>query len=443
MSNSFPKVVILYETFSQNSGGGITLTNLFKEWPKENIANIVDGAMLCQIASDDICSNFYALGNDERKTWGIFSFFQKNYNSGRYQFLIDQKINNHKPAPSKIAKLKSKLILSFRNLLSKIGLNNSIYRYEVSPKLLQWIEEFEPDIIYSQLSNYKVMKFTEQLVNSTHKKLVVHVMDDWFCSNTNGGMLSFYWKYRIDQTLRSVLDNASLMLSISEGMSDAYRVKYGKTFHPFHNPIETETWLIHQKKEASISTPPEANVLYAGRIGIGTSSSVIDIAKAIEELNREGYTIHLNIQTTSISPEIYKKLLKLPSVRFNSVVKYTQLPAVFSAADLLVLPIDFETKGSEFLKYSMPTKASEYMISGTPILVYCSPDVSLNWHAKKHNWALIVESKCRKDLKKTITQALYDDNLRKKLQKTATRFASSNYDAKIVREKFKQRISSI
>ena len=39
---------------------------------------------------------------------------------------------------------------------------------------------------------------------------------------------------------------------------------------------------------------------------------------------------------------------------------------------------DFDKKSISFLKYSMPTKASEYMISGTPVLVYSHGETAVS-----------------------------------------------------------------
>ena len=59
-------------------------------------------------------------------------------------------------------------------------------------------------------------------------------------------------------------------------------------------------------------------------------------------------------------------------LKINKKVPYTQLPDVFAKVDLLLLSNDFDNNSITYLKYSMPTKASEYMISGTPTLVYSS-----------------------------------------------------------------------
>jgi glycosyltransferase involved in cell wall biosynthesis len=102
------------------------------------------------------------------------------------------------------------------------------------------------------------------------------------------------------------------------------------------------------------------------------------------------------------------------------------------------MPIDFSKKGIRFLKYSMPTKASEFMISGTPVLLYADERVSLVSHAQKHGWAGIVSKQDAELLKSEIINLLTNHELRLKLSTTAKKYAIDNFDALIVREQFRK-----
>jgi glycosyltransferase involved in cell wall biosynthesis len=87
----------------------------------------------------------------------------------------------------------------------------------------------------------------------------------------------------------------------------------------------------------------------------------------------------------------------------------------------------------------MPTKVSEFMISGTPILLYCDPKVSLLDHAKKHQWAHIVSDKKQSVLKTEIVELISNLELRKKISTTAIEYASNQYATSKIREDFKNK----
>jgi len=117
---------------------------------------------------------------------------------------------------------------------------------------------------------------------------------------------------------------------------------------------------------------------------------------------------------------------------------YTALPSKFSAADLLLLPQDFDKKSVQFLRYSFPTKVSEYMISGTPVLVYGDERTGLTQYALKDKWAYVVTQNTRAALVKAITELYSNLSLREELGNRAQQIAIEREDAEVVRENFRQ-----
>ena len=152
-TNKYPKVLIIGETFHIKSGGGITLTNLFYKWQKNKLAVAND-----RVIDDDfsICENYYHFGDEEQRKKWPFSYFSTNHPSG---FINDNDVLNQ----SKIVNNKGKALTIvirnsfkswFTNLLLFTGLSNFFYKTKVSKKLLTWINDFKPDIIYFQINNY-------------------------------------------------------------------------------------------------------------------------------------------------------------------------------------------------------------------------------------------------------------------------------------------------
>jgi len=86
----------------------------------------------------------------------------------------------------------------------------------------------------------------------------------------------------------------------------------------------------------------------------------------------------------------------------------------------------------------MPTKASEYMVSGSPILLYSSIETAVTKHAMKNNWAYVVSENTNDSLTTAIAKLYHDPALRKDLGERAKEFAIKNEDAEVVREKFRE-----
>jgi len=429
----YPKILIISETFKSKSGGGITLSNLFRGYPKDLLANAIDAVFVPDIESDEICSNFYSLGNEERKILPIFSFLHSAYPSGKYEFKVN---TEKKESVLKKNKIKNTLKKIVNPVFDFLGINHILFHYKISNRLKVWIKEFKPDIIYSQLSNIEIMNFTLALKEFTGAKLVIHIMDDWPSTIGNRQLTGYYWKSQADKLFKKIINQTDLLLSISEGMSVEYQKRYGKEFIPFHNPIETETWKKFSKKDYQIDKE-NIKILYAGRIGTGISDSLLSCAKAIERLKCAGNNINLIVQTTSVNSTTLIKLKKFNCVVVNPVVKYSELPQIFSNADILLMPVDFSKKGINFLRYSMPTKASEFMISGTPIMLFCDPKVSLSQHALKYGWAYHVEHNDSIILSEAIKYLIDNENIRIGIAQTAVKFAEHHFDANRVSVNFK------
>jgi glycosyltransferase involved in cell wall biosynthesis len=115
-----------------------------------------------------------------------------------------------------------------------------------------------------------------------------------------------------------------------------------------------------------------------------------------------------------------------------------KMPQIFNKADILILSLDFSEQSIKFTKYSMPTKASEYMASGTPILLYASSETAIANHALNHKWAYVVSEKNKTVLEKAIIDLYKKKELRMLLGTTAKEFAQKQYDGNYVRAQFRR-----
>src|ERR1017187_5091549 len=141
----FPKVLILNQPFTYETGGGITLTNLFAGWPSEKVA-VVCQSYLLKNSNTDICKRYYQLGHKEHKFMFPLNLIKRKHYSGPID-LNEYKIG----VPDKPkSKFRNKLIFRFLNpLLKYSGLSNGISKTKLSNALCKWLDEFNPEVIYA------------------------------------------------------------------------------------------------------------------------------------------------------------------------------------------------------------------------------------------------------------------------------------------------------
>lgn len=125
------------------------------------------------------------------------------------------------------------------------------------------------------------------------------------------------------------------------------------------------------------------------------------------------------------------------------MVAYNELPKVFAEADFLYLPYDFSAESIRFIKYSMPTKAPEYMISGTPVIVFGPGETALVEDAVQNKWAMTVTQNNVDRLAEAVAALVKDIGLRKQIADKAIGIAETNYNSEKVRNRFREVIASM
>ena len=442
----YKKVLIIGEAFSNIRGGGVTLSNLFRGWPKDKLFVATTPNQLVQI-NYNMCENYYCLGKDERKFRFPLNLIKKRHKSGKLKFnnniknIRNENLKENLEENKYISLFKEYITMFIETLLFWLGLYFLCIKLIPSNRFKQWINEIKPDIIYCQFSSLELMTFIEEISNFYQFKLIVHIMDDWPMTLNKSILFKKYWDKVILEKLKLILDKSNLLLSISEGMSIEYLKRYHKEFLPFHNPIDLEKWLPFKKENWEFEK--NFSILYTGRIGVANNQSIDAICKVIESINKENNNIRLDIFTGDYNSAYALSIMKYAGVTIHKPIRHDDIPKLLTSYDLLVLPLDFNKDGIKFARLSMPGKASEYMISGTPILLFSSDEMEVVRHAKIHKWALCVTENDNNLLKNAILKFYKDFNIRKMYGKTAHEYALINFDGEKIRKRFKNLICDI
>jgi len=430
-----PKVLIINQPFDTNTGGGVTLSNLFANWEKDKLAVACLGYLMTNDIDPKLCNNYYQLGQLERKWIFPLNLFGRKYYSGPINFTNDSKEN----IVTNRSKFRVKLITGYIHpILEYLGFYHFEVKTSLSAKFCQWLKDFNPDLIYVQPASLEDLNFCLEVKEYLKKPLIFHMMDDWPSTLGNKGLMKKYWKKRIDVKLRLLLDKTDLSLGISDYMAAEYKKRYNKEFIPFHNPINVDFWKSAQKKEFALSYDPV--LLYAGRIGLGIDTSLKTVAKAIEKVNKElGIEMKFALQTRETPTWINN----YDFIEHRSMVAYKELPKVFAEADFLILPYDFSEESMNFIKYSMPTKAPEYMASGTPIIVFGPDKTAMVEYAKDSQWAKVITRNDASFLSKSIKDLILNKKLREEISQKAVSLAEKKHDALRVTESFSKLLANL
>ena len=442
MIKKIPKVLIFGQSFNKNTGGGITLSNLFSGWPKDKIAvaNIGHGMRDIDFS---VCVNYYLLGKKEHKWVFPLSKLQRQFESGIVTPLNNKNNTLSNSKELTISKSYRKIFIEklFFPFVDYMGFSLKMSKLILSPSFKTWLDGYQPDVIYVQVSNLESINFVIALKEYLHKPVILHMMDDWPSVISSQGPLKNYWHNKVDTALRNLFNKCNLLLSISDAMTLEYEERFGLKFTAFHNPINIEDWLPYSKKDWYVKDM--FKILYTGRIGTANSESIKKIAKAVDSMCAEGFKISLDIFSPNINTENAKGLKIFKGVNLKNIVPHSKIPALLPQYDLLVLPLDFDKRALKFAKLSMPTKASEFMVSGTPVLVFAPQQTALAKYADKHKWAYLVTDTKEEIILNALKELYNNYTLRETLGERAKNLAIDTEDAQIIRFKFKEAICSV
>jgi glycosyltransferase involved in cell wall biosynthesis len=435
----FPRVLIVGNNFDFITGTGITLSNLFSGWDINNIAVASEFISNVETLNTSICRKYYLLGKAEVKYIWPLNLFTKIQESKTLNIEKEKVSNNsfiQDSDPSHTYYFKEVYSKYIKSILVYTGINEIKIKESVSENFIKWIKEFNPDVIYTLLGTLNSIRFISDIKKCVNIPIAVHFMDDW---PKRKRLFNNYWEKKIYKELSELLKNTSYYFTICESMGEEYNHRYGFQFKAFHNPIILEKWERFSKKDWKIEN--NLKIIYAGKINDDNKNSINDMCHAVNNLNSENIMVDFEIYIPQDNKKLLKNISELKGVKIFPSVNHNEMPLLLSRADILFLPLDFTNKCVNYTRFSMPSKTPEYMISGVPVLVYCSHDSALNKYAKSKDWAYVISERSVKKIKDGILKLYQDENLRKYYGSGAYNIAKSEHGQKYVREKFRNALS--
>jgi len=451
VATEFPRTLVYGHAFDSESGGGITLSNLFHGWDRDRLFAI---APIQEPAPDSICKHYYRLGPDEdRWIWPLSLVPRAGLPSGPVDLspppsrrTAGQR-SDPLPLGGSPGLRTSPLPLGgsprqlFYRSLSLLGSQDALRRSHLTPGLASWLDRLRPEVVYALFSSIPGMRLLHAVLDRTGAPFVAHMMDDWPATIYGSGALGPGLRREADRLLRSLLERAKVRIAISEDMRVEYEKRYGMPFVAVHNPVDLARVRRSQRSQWERHGGP-FKVRYGGRVGPGIGTSLVDVGRAVAALRSSGIDIELEVATSSAREPALRDLAALDGVHIRPMAPYEALPAELAGADVLVMPYDFDAMSEKLMRFSMATKTAEFMASGTPVLVYAPESFAVSRYAHGSGWGVAVTTRGPAAVQHQLVELLSDSKLRENLGRRAIEIAGKAHDAAVVREQFRGLLST-
>ena len=439
--DEYPRVLIFGGGFDSYSGGGITLSNLFRGWPVSRLA-VVDPVARAGTAA--VAGFEYRLGTLEQKwAWPLSHVPRRSERSGSVDHsdrAMDLAPAGDRPGEDVVsgapASTSRAARAAFHWVVSRLAAAEVLQRVTLSEPLRTWVQDFSPDVIYCQLASLHTIRLVRELHECSGAKVAIHIMDDWPETIYRGSLLGPRMRAVVDREFRELLSRASVRMAISRAMANEYLARYGLEFEVFHNCIDVSWWRESRKTSWAVASP--LRVVYAGKIGWDALRSFRDVCEAIELMNQGGLPTQFRIHSPHHDTSGGTALARYPHTVMLPAAKHEQLPGVLTGADVLVIPSDFEGWGRRYARLSMPTKVPAYMASGTPVVLYEPRTHATCAWAEEAKWALVVGRRSPEQLAQALTHLATSPALREALGRKGSEIADREFDGRRVRAAFKE-----
>jgi glycosyltransferase involved in cell wall biosynthesis len=412
---SYPRVLIVSAgAIGAPTGTGITLSNLFRDWPQERLAQVYTTS---SEAKSEVFTRLrllppsaapldYAARRLMRRSLG---------GAGGTAPAIAAVGSAMRPEP-----VSAKVHRQMRAVadLSPLFLPKN---------LLNWVKSFKPHVIYTLLGSVRIMRLAYTISKASSVPIVPHFMDDWPTTLFESGELIGFARRAVHMELGRVLSRSARGLCISSLMAEEYSERFGLPFVNCANCIDEVDLRIRK------ALPPNGfrmgtTLTYVGGLHLKRAESIRQVAAAVESLNEQGLAIEFRVyapeKDLNDNAQIFSSL---SSSRLMYPLLSGQVGGVVGDSDILLHVESFDESVARYTRLSLSTKLPQYMAAGRPILGYGPGSLASMGHIRRSGGGIVVGRSDPVLLAGQLALLTNDTQLRRKLGNAGHEFARRHH----------------
>lgn len=422
MDKQLPKLLVVSTNAWRDNTGINTLIELFKFWDKDKLAQIYTKSAL---PNTKICKYFYQIS----ETQVLKSVFNRKINPGKVitQEYIpseeDIKSELEESARYKKARGKQSWILAIaRDLVWKLGKWNT-------RELDDFLDDYNPDVIFIPIYPTIYMGVLQNyILKKTNKPAVCYLADDNYTYKPLGyNPLAYIHRFFLRKVVKSIVSKCSKMFVIAPKQKEEYDKIFDVDSVILTKGIDF-SGISYEVKENS--TP--IKMVYTGKLIIGRWKSLVAIANALGEINKQSIKIELDIYTTDSITNKQYSLLNRNGCRIKGAVPLSEVADIQRSSDIVVFVESLENKYKNIARLSFSTKITDYLKSGKCIFAIGDKNIAPIDYLKKNDAAIIATS--YEEILSMLKKLVNDSEIIKEYGKKSYDCGIRNHNQNIVKE---------
>lgn len=411
-----PKVLVLSnECFSYTTSNGRTLGNFFKNWPKDRLAQF----FLSGVPEVEFCKNYFQVSDKH----ALNAVLRKG-ECGGIVFPDELKKNTVVDIESTVVRdrkiSRNAITMLIRELVWKTG------SWKCSG-YWHWVSNFEPEIILLQAGDCAFMfNLALKTARRFRAKLVIYNTEgyyfkkfDYFKSTGLAHHLYPIFHYILKKSIKKTYNASDFAIFNCEALEKDFCGEFNIASDVIYTATDIQEFETKQPDKNSFI------VSYAGNLGVGRATSLVDIANAIHEINPDYY---LEVYGTIPNENVQKEFDKCSGLRFYGRVSYEEVKKIIYNSDLLIHTEGFEPYYLEDLKYAFSTKIADCLASNRCFLMYAPKEFAETQYLLQNKIAFVATS--NSELKNILQELIKKTEIRTRYCGNAKDIVQLNHNSK-------------
>lgn len=378
MENKLPKVLSISLSTWRKDSGIHTQTDLFKYYDPDRVAQIYTKS---DLPNTPVCNSFFRISENEV----IKSVYKRKPVGCRVSNGVDadeatkKAMEAEKALYAKAHRKKSWFMTLAREAVWWLG------RWKTK-ELDKFIEEEAPDVYFVPIYPVVYMGRLQLHILKKHPRpYVCYLADDNYTYKSCGANpLAYIHRFLLRRVVKKLAKNCTEMFTITKTEAEETDKCFGTKSIVLTKGIDFEGREFVEKK---VSSP--IKMVYTGNLLIGRAVSLVEISKAMANINKDGERVTFNIYSATVLDEKTLSCLNSNGCHFRGRVPKSEVDGIQESADIVVFAESLEKKHRMDARLSFSTKLTDYFKNGKCIFAIGDKSIAPIIYLRDNDCAII------------------------------------------------------
>lgn len=378
MSEKLPKVLALSLSTWRKDSGIHTQTDLFKFWNPEQVAQIY---LKSDLPDTPVCNKFFRISEMEIIRSAItHKPVGAEVQNGAEHSLKDQKsIGEEKKLYSFAHKKKSWFFTIVRELVWKLA------NWKTN-ELDKFIEEVNPDVYFVPIYPIAYTGWLQwYIINKYPKPYVCYLWDDNYSYKAcRWNLWAWIHRWILRRINRKLATNCTEMFTITRTQALETDKEFGTHSIVLTKGVDYSNLNFHNKYPSQ-----PIRMVYTGNLLIGRGRSLVEIANAMKQINKDTIKVFFDIYTPTQLDKKSTEILNSNGCTLHAPVPKSQVAEIQNNADVVVFVESLEKEHRYAARLSFSTKLTDYFASGKCVFAIGDKEIAPIKYLAEYDCAVI------------------------------------------------------